>query len=116
MRPDGRAQVEFFSSAALLQELADTLAYPKFRTRIESAGSSVPVLVSSYSALTRLVSPRKVPRVVAADADDDHVIAAAIAARADLIVTGDRKHLLSLKHHRGVHIVSASEALGRLLG
>ncbi len=115
VRPDGTAQVEFYSSAALLQELGDTLAYPKFRARIESAGFSVPTLVASYSALIRMVSPNKVPRVVAADADDDHVIAAAVAARADLIVTGDRKHLLNLKRHQGVHIVSASEALRRLL-
>jgi predicted nucleic acid-binding protein len=55
-----------------------------------------------------------VPRIVAGDADDDHVIAAAVAARAELIVTGDRKHLLPIGSHQGIAIVSALEVVERL--
>jgi predicted nucleic acid-binding protein len=58
-----------------------------------------------------LVSPTQVPRVIEHDADDDHVIAAAVAAQADLIVSGDRKHLLPLGIHSGIRIVAAAEAL-----
>lgn len=54
------------------------------------------------------------PRVVASDADDDHVIAAAVAARAELIVTGDRKHLLPIGSHQGIAIVTAPEVVVRL--
>ena len=54
------------------------------------------------------------PRVVAGDADDDQVIAAAVAARADLIVSGDRKHLLPLGSHQGIDIVDAAEAVRRI--
>lgn len=68
----------------------------------------------SSTALVMLVVPASVPRVVAADSDDHHVIAAALAARAELIVTGDRKHLLSIGNHQGIAIVEASEALRRL--
>jgi predicted nucleic acid-binding protein len=50
---------------------------------------------------------------VPGDADDDHVIAAAVAARAALIVSGDR-HLLSLGSHQGIAIVTASQALERI--
>jgi predicted nucleic acid-binding protein len=56
-----------------------------------------------------------VPRVVADDADDDHVIAAAVAASASLIVTGDRKHLLPIGRHAGIAIVTAREALEHLV-
>jgi uncharacterized protein len=87
-------EVELFSSVVLLDELAHTLAYSKFDKRIESFGTSIAALVAQYTALVSLVTPASVPRVVANDADDDHVIAAAVAARAELIVTGDRKHLL----------------------
>jgi len=61
-----------------------------------------------------LVEPAAVPRVVPGDADDDQVIAAAVAARADLIVFGDRKHLLPLGSHEGIPIVEAAEAIRRL--
>jgi predicted nucleic acid-binding protein len=49
------------------------------------------------------------------DADDDHVIAAGVAARAELIVTGDRKHLLPIGTHQGIAIVTACEVVDRLL-
>jgi len=52
--------------------------------------------------------------VVAGDVDDDQVIAAAVTARADLIVSGDRKHLLPLRSHEGIAIVEAAEALRRI--
>jgi hypothetical protein len=55
----------------------------------------------SLRLLTILVVPASVPRVLANDTDDDHVIAAAAAARAELIVTGDRKHLLPIGTHQG---------------
>ena len=44
----------------------------------------------------------------------DHVIAAAVAARAELIVTGDRKHLLPIGSHQGIAIVTAREVVDRL--
>jgi predicted nucleic acid-binding protein len=67
--------------------------------------------VAQYSALVTLVSPTQVPRVIEHDVDDDQVIAAAVAAQADLIVSGDRKHLLPMGSHAGIPIVNAAEAL-----
>lgn len=110
---DGEA-VELFSSPALLDELAHTLAYAKFAARIQAHGSSLERLLAQYTALVSLVIPPGVPRVVANDADDDHVIAAAVAARAELIVTGDKKHLLPIGQHQGTAIVTASEAVQRI--
>ena len=108
------ARAEFFSSQVLLDELAHTLNYPKFTQRIASYGTSVDALVAQYAALVSLVSPATVPRVVANDPDDDHVIAAAVAAHAALIVTGDRKHLLPIGSHEGIAIVTAVQALATL--
>jgi putative PIN family toxin of toxin-antitoxin system len=107
-------EVDLFSSAVLLDELAHTLGYSKFTKRIESFGTSIAALVAQYTALVSLVAPASVPRVVANDADDDHVIAAAVAARAELIVTGDRKHLLPIGTHQGIAIVTAREVVDRL--
>jgi len=107
-------EVDLFSSAVLLDELAHTLGYSKFTKRIESFGTSIAALVAQYTALVSLVAPASVPRVVANDADDDHVIAAAVAARAELIVTGDRKHLLPIGTHQGIAIVTAREVVDRI--
>lgn len=71
---------------------------------------------TQYTVLVSLVAPASVPRVVADDADDDHVIAAGVAARAELIVTGDRKHLLPIGSHQGIAIaiVTAREVVDRI--
>ena len=106
--------VELFSSAVLLDELAHTLGYSKFSARIATFGTSISALVAQYMALVSLVAPVSVPRVVVNDADGDHVIAAAVAARTELIVTGDRKHLLPIGSHQGIAIVTAHEVLDRL--
>jgi predicted nucleic acid-binding protein len=98
----------------LLDELAHTLGYAKFAGRLESFGTSIAALVAQYTALVSLVAPASVPRIVANDADDDHVIAAAVAARAELIVTGDRKHLLPIGSHQGIAIVTAREVVDRI--
>lgn len=100
-----------YSSPALIDELAHTLRYPKFVQRIERFGTTPAALVTQYSALVTLVSPTHVPRVIEHDVNDDHVIAAAVAAQANLIVSGDRKHLLPLGSHAGIAIVTPAEAL-----
>jgi uncharacterized protein len=50
---------------------------------------------------------------VPGDIDDDAVIACALAAQADLIVSGDA-HLLNLKHYQGMRIIDAAEAMRSL--
>ncbi len=100
-----------------LVELAHTLGYSKFAARIEGFGTSIAALIAliaQYAAVVSLIVPTSVLRVVAGDADDDHVIAAAVAARAELIVTGDRKHLLPIGSHRGIAIVTARDVVERL--
>lgn len=52
-----------------------------------------------------LVKPRRVDHIIREDRDDDHVLAAAYAARARFIVTQD-KHILRIAHHRGTKIVT----------
>ena len=58
----------------------------------------------------RWSDPMPVDRAVPADADDDHVIGAALGARADAIATGDR-HLLELDPYRGIRILTPAAAL-----
>lgn len=62
----------------------------------------------------RLVHPASIGPTILADADDDHVLACALAAQADLIGSGD-PDLLNLKSYHDIPIVSPAEALKRLV-
>lgn len=55
----------------------------------------------------------EIPRVVAADPDDDVVIATAVKAKASYIVTED-KHLLELKEHQGIKIMTREQFAAEL--
>ena len=103
-------RVELLSSPALLAELRDVLGRSKFTQQIDRRGISVADLFDGYAALVRLVKPLVTPRVIARDPDDDHVIACAVASRADLIVSGDLD-LLDLGNHQGIRILKAADAV-----
>ena len=106
--------VQLYSSTALLEELGDVLTRASAAKRLVLIGKSAREVLADYVEVIELAEPIDVPRVVSGDVDDDQVIAAAVAARADLIVSGDRRHLLPIGNHQGIAIVEASEALRRL--
>lgn len=106
-----RSSIQLCSSTALLEELADVLTRPSATKRLTLIDKTARAVLADYVEAIELVEPATVPRVVVGDVDDDQVIAAAVAARADLIVSGDRKHLLPLGSHEGIAIIEASEAL-----
>lgn len=101
--PEDKNRVNLFTSAALLAELTDILGRRKFDKKIAASTLIVNQLVDRYAALAALVRPIPTPRI-APDPDDDVVIGTALAAKADLIVTGD-KSLLSVADYQGVRLV-----------
>jgi uncharacterized protein len=108
-----QGKLELFTSAALLAELADVLVRPKFEVRLARARVAVNDLILGYAALAKLVQAVELQPVVVADADDDAVLACALAAHAEVIVSGD-SHLLNLKRFREIPIYSAAEILTQL--
>lgn len=108
-----RTDAQIYSSAALLAELADVLTRPSPTKQLALIGKTAREVLADYVAVVELVEPLSVPRVVPQDADDDHVIACALEAQAELIVSGD-SDLLSLKQHQGVTIVTAADAVEQI--
>jgi putative PIN family toxin of toxin-antitoxin system len=106
-------ELEFFTSRVLLDELEEVLARRKLAKAIRATGSPRAELVKDYQELAQIVTPAQTRRIVLADRDDDAVIACALAAHADVIVSGD-KRLRNIKSYQGIPIVSAAEALTRL--
>jgi putative PIN family toxin of toxin-antitoxin system len=106
--------IELYTSPMLLSELREVLGREHLASRLATQRSSVDTAFALYAELAISVSPLATPRVVPDDVDDDHVIAAALAANADLVVSGDR-HLLSVGSHQGIGIVEPVEAVKRIV-
>ena len=102
------------TSLTLVAELAEVIARDKFAEQVRAAGLSATELVQDYERLAEIVTPEPLPAPASRDPDDDHVLACALAAKAELIVSGDKRHLLILGEYQGIPIRTASEALSRL--
>jgi len=86
------------------------LSRDKLASAVAATGEDPDTLLKRYVNLAQVHVPTTIPPTVLSDPDDDEVLACAIAANAQLIVSGDRD-LLSLKTYRGIPIVNAAEAI-----
>lgn len=102
-------RVKIFTSTEMLAELTNILGRRKFAHKIAASGLTIDQLVDGYAQLAALVRPFPLPRI-APDPDDDVVVGTALAAKADLIVTGD-KPLLTVGEHQSVRIVGVTKAV-----
>ena len=96
----------------------DRLCQAWLRGEIELVISAVQVrelaaIIANIGA--RAIVVEEIPKVdLSPDPDDNPVLAAAIAGGADLVVSGDKKHVLALGEVAGIPIVTARQALERL--
>lgn len=109
----GEQAVVLYTSRALLEELDAVLQRKKFARRVQATGLSAAQLVRHYQRLAHRVTARQLTQRISRDVDDDQVLACALAAKADLIVSGDRD-LLDLKAFRGMPIVTAAEIVTQM--
>ena len=105
--------LQLYTTSSLLAEIQDVLQRPKFAHRLSLASVTSRNLVMGYAALARLIEPAVIEPVILPDPDDDAVLACAVAARAEAIVTGDA-HLLNLKQYEGIPILTAAQLLTRI--
>ncbi|CAN5246795.1 putative toxin-antitoxin system toxin component, PIN family [soil metagenome] len=105
--------IELFTSPVLLEELEDVLSREKFAARLEAAQVTVRELVEGFSALATVIDAAPIAPVILVDPDDDAVLACALAAEAEIIVSGD-SDLLDLKEHQDIRILTATEFLAEL--
>jgi putative PIN family toxin of toxin-antitoxin system len=103
-------RLQLYSSPALLEELTDVLTRPAATKRLSSLGKTAREVLADYLEAIELVEPAEIAPVVIHDPDDDHVLACALAANADMIVSGDAD-LLTLKAHQNIPIRTPAEAL-----
>ena len=101
------------SSPALIAELARIVTRPKFGIALARSDTDPDRLLAELRLLVEIIEPAKLPAPVSRDTDDDEVLALAVTARADFIVSGDGD-LLVLGNYAGIPVVTPAQALAML--
>lgn len=60
--------------------------------------------------------PEASPEAVTGDPADDLILACAVQAGVDVLVSGDRRHLLPVGEHRGVRVITPQALLAEMRG
>ena len=98
------------SSPALLAELTEVVGRAKFAAILTRSNTNPERMLSELRQLAEILDPPPLATPVSRDPDDDAVLALAVAARVDLVVSGDAD-LLILGAHAGIPIVTPAQAL-----
>jgi putative PIN family toxin of toxin-antitoxin system len=102
-------------SPAIIVEIRTTLNYPRIRLKYAVADEDVEQLIALLEQDALLVpGDAGVAGSIPQDPVDEMVLACAIDAQADLIVSGDH-HLLDLGTYRSIPILTVRQFLERLV-
>lgn len=107
-----RVNLQLYSSAALLEELADVLTRPSLVRQLAVIGEQAADVLLDYTSAVEIIEAPPLAKPVCRDPDDDDVLALALAAQADLIVSGDQD-MLVLGQFEDIPILTARAALER---
>jgi putative PIN family toxin of toxin-antitoxin system len=107
-------RIEPFTSRDLLDEISEVLHRQKHAEHVARTGFTAEQLVSQYQRFAKRIPTQKFTRQICRDADDDVVLACVLAAKAGLIVTGD-KDLLTLHPWHDIQIMNPASALQWLI-
>lgn len=102
-----RGACDLYTSIAILTETARVL-----QTKFDWAEDKVREAVQTISQMAIVLRPRPTLHILD-DEPDNRILECAIAAQAEFVVSGDR-HLLALKHHAGITMISLADFLTKL--
>lgn len=97
------------TSPELLVEFERVLGYPRLAKALHVRDLVAAELAMQLRLVCDVISSSPLPAPVCRDPDDDAILACALAAQADLVVSGDAD-LLTLGQYQGIPILAASQA------
>lgn len=101
---------EWIISPVLINELERVLRSEKFAL----SDHEIQVLTAPLLDIAEIVVPEKTINVITRCPADNRVLECAMEGRCSVIVSGDRRDLLSLKRYQQVEIVTARQFFDRL--
>ena len=104
-----RGRFQFYLSVFILEEVAGVLVR-KFGWDEERTARAIGTLETAAT----VIEPPPSEEVIEGGHADNRVLECAVAASADYLVTGDRRHLLPLQEHLGTRILNAPSFLSAL--
>ena len=104
-----RGRFDLFLSRFILEEVTGVLTQ-KFGWKEERAAQAINSLENAAS----FIEPPRLAQVIEGGHDDNRILDCAVAASADCLVTGDRRHLLPIGEHQGASIINAPRFLSEL--
>jgi uncharacterized protein len=114
LREPFRSRYELCLSEFILTETAETLLTKSRLRSYAYADADVHEFVRWLLTQSEMATDLPELRVVTNDPKDDPIIATAVAAQADYLVTGDRAHLLPIGEYQGIRILSPGQFLQTL--
>ncbi|MCU0785162.1 MAG: putative toxin-antitoxin system toxin component, PIN family [Verrucomicrobia bacterium] len=95
----------------MLIALWETIQRPKFAQRLAGRGETPDSIMTRFRAGCHEAVPARImPHAELRDRDDLHVLACAVSAKADAIVTGD-ENLLVMESFQEIPIIDAAEEI-----
>ena len=106
-----RGEIELVTSTAQIAELANVLS----RQRLQRFLDADEAMAIAANLDTRAVILDRLPTVsLSPDPMDNLILATALAGGVNLVVSGDKKHMLALQEVNDIPIVTARQALERV--
>ncbi len=93
-----------------IDELFEVINYPRIKKQAYNLKVPVETLIDKLLAVSEIVYPAQRISLITDDPSDNRILEAAVVAKVDYIISGDR-HLLRIKQIAGIPILTPAQFL-----
>lgn len=99
-------EIRLITSRTILLELAQ-----KLKEKFDWENSDVVETIEGIGKFAEIVEPQEQIKIIDQEPKDNRVLECAKEGKADFIISGDKKHILSLRKFEGIEMLSSQEFL-----
>ena len=107
-------QIEVATSEPILESLEKVLSYEKVRRLTKMSKEEIESYIT-YVRSSAIVVPGTTPVNISSDPKDNKIFACAIEAKAGYIVSGDKKHILSIDSYKDIKTINPRNFVEKVL-